>query len=61
MKNWTECSLEKHRFPIKFVIFFVSYVCFIVRVTVEDKNKAVICYLLAPIGHNVIRKKEKKA
>jgi len=27
--------------------FFVSSVCLLVRVTMVDKNKAVVCYLLA--------------
>jgi hypothetical protein len=37
--------------------------CLLVRVTVVDKNKAVVCCLLfdSHIGHNVIRKEEKKA
>jgi hypothetical protein len=42
-KNKTECSLAKHRFPIG----FVSYVCLLVRVTMVDKNKAVVWWLLA--------------
>jgi hypothetical protein len=37
---------------------FVSSVCLLVRVTVVDKNKAVVC--CSHIGHNVIRKEEKK-
>jgi DMSO reductase anchor subunit len=48
--------------------FFVSSVCLLVRVTMVDKNKAVVlefvvCRLLfaSHIGHNVIRKEEKKA
>jgi len=31
MKNWTECSLAQHRFPIRFVSFFFSSVCLLVR------------------------------
>jgi hypothetical protein len=46
-KNWTECSLAQHRFPIRFVSFFVSSGCLLVRVTVVDKNRAVVCCLLA--------------
>jgi hypothetical protein len=34
------------QFPIRFVSFFVSSVCLLVRVTVVDKNKAVVCCLL---------------
>jgi hypothetical protein len=26
-KNWTECSLAQHRFPIRYVSFLVSCVC----------------------------------
>jgi len=43
-------------FPSGFHFFFVSSVCLPMRVTMVDKNKAVIC-----IDHNVIRKEEKKA
>jgi hypothetical protein len=47
-KNWTECSLAQHRFPIRFVrFFFFSSVFLLVRVTMADKNKAVVCCLLA--------------
>ena len=42
-KNWGECSLAQHRFPFRFVSFLVSSVCLLVRVTVVDKNKAVVC------------------
>jgi hypothetical protein len=45
-KNWTECSLAQHRFPIKYVRYFVSSLCLLVRVTVVDKNRAVVCCLL---------------
>jgi len=41
--------------------FFVSSVCLLVRVTMVDKNKAVVCCFASHIGHNVIRKEEKKA
>jgi hypothetical protein len=40
--------------------FFVSSVCLLVRVTVVDKKKTVVL-LASHIGHNVIRKVEKKA
>jgi hypothetical protein len=46
-KNWIECSLAKHRFPVRLVRFFVSSVCLLVRVTMVDKNKAVVRCLLA--------------
>jgi hypothetical protein len=40
---------------------FVSSVCLLVRVTMVDKNKAVVLLFASHIGHNVIRKEEKKA
>ena len=40
---------------------FLTVLCLLVRVTVVDKNKAVVCCLLATSGHNVIRKEERKA
>jgi hypothetical protein len=48
-KNWTECSLAQHRFPIRFVsfFFFFSSVYLLVRMTMVDKHKAVVCCLLA--------------
>jgi len=53
-KNWTECSLAQHRFPIR----FVSSVCLLVRVTMVDKKQG--CHLLfaSHIGHNVIWREE---
>jgi hypothetical protein len=44
----TSLNLLWHRrgFPSG-VIFFVSSVCLILRVTMVDKNKAVVCCLLA--------------
>jgi len=39
--------------------FLVISVCLLVRVTVVDKNKAVLLFA-SHIGHNVIRKEEKK-
>jgi hypothetical protein len=35
--------MTQHKFPIKFVSFFVSSACLLVRVTMVDKNKAVVC------------------
>jgi len=37
-KNWTECSLAQHRFPIRFVSFFVSSACLLVRVTAVSES-----------------------
>ena len=41
--------------------FFVSSVCILVRVTMVDKNKGCRLLFASHIGHNVIRKEEKKA
>ena len=50
-------------FSIRFVsFFFLSSVCLLVRVTMVDKNRAVVCCLLATSASvNVIREVEKKA
>ena len=48
--------MAQHRFPIRFVSFFVSSVCLLVRVSVVDKNKAVVCCLLAT---SAIKRKRK--
>jgi hypothetical protein len=60
-KNWTECSLARHRFPIRFVSFFVSSVCLLVRVTMVDKNKAVVCCLLVTSAIMLSEKKKRKS
>ena len=44
-----------------FVSFFVSSVCLLVRVTIVDKNKAVVCCLLATSAIMLSEKEEKKA
>ena len=59
-KNWTECSLVQHRFPIRFVSFFVSSVCLLVCVTVVDKNKVIVCSLLATSAIMLSEKKKRK-
>jgi len=59
-KNWTEYSLAQHRFPIRFVRIFVSSLCLLVRVTVVDKNKAVVCCLLATSALMLSEKKIRK-
>jgi hypothetical protein len=41
--------------------FFVSSLCLLVRVTVVDKNKGSRLLFASLIGHNVMRKEEKKA
>jgi hypothetical protein len=56
MKNLTEISLVQHSFPIR----FVSSVCLLVRVTMVDKNKAVICCLLATSAIMLSEKKKRK-
>ena len=60
MKNWTECSLAQHRFPIRFVSFFVRSVCLLVRVTMVYHNKAVVCCLLATSAIMLSEKKKRK-
>jgi len=40
--------------------FFVSSVCFLVRVTMVDKNKAVVCCLLATSAIMLSEKKKRK-
>jgi len=60
MKNWTEWSLVQHRFSIRFVSFFVRSVCLLVRVTMVDKNKAVVCCLLATSVIMLSEKKKRK-
>ena len=60
-KNWTECSLAQRRFPTRFCqFFFVSSVCLLVRVTMVDKNKAVVCCLLAISAIMLSEKKKRK-
>jgi hypothetical protein len=39
---------------------FVSSVCLLVRVTMVDKNKAVVCYLLATSAVMLSEKKKRK-
>jgi hypothetical protein len=45
---------------IRFVRFFVSSVCLLVRVTMVDKNKAVVCSLLATSAIMLSSKKNSK-
>ena len=59
-KNWTECSLAQHTFPIWSVNLFVSSVCLLVHVTMVDKNKAVVCWLLATSAIMLSEKKKRK-
>jgi len=60
MKNKTEFSLAQHRLPIRFVSFFVSSVCLLVRATMVDINKAVVCCLLATSAILLTEKKKRK-
>jgi hypothetical protein len=55
-KNWTECSLAQHRFLIMFVSF-LSDLCVFMCV---DKNKAVVCCLLATSAIMLFEKKKRK-
>jgi hypothetical protein len=45
---------------MRFVSFFVSSVCLLVRVTMVDKNKAVACCLQATSAIMLSEKKERK-
>ena len=40
--------------------FFVSFLCLLVRVTMVDKNKAVVCCLLATSAIMLSEKKKRK-
>jgi hypothetical protein len=59
-KNWTECSLAQHRFHIRFVSFIVSSASLLVHVATVDKNKAVVCCLLATSAMFSEKKKRKR-
>jgi len=48
--------MAQHRFPIK----FVSSVCLLVLVTMMDKNKAIVCCLLATSAIKLSEKKKRK-
>ena len=52
--------MAQHKFPIRFVHFFVSSVCLLVRVTMVDKHKAVVCCLLATSAIMLSEKKKQK-
>jgi hypothetical protein len=47
-------------FPSGLSGFFVSFVCLLVRVTVVDKNRAVVCCLLATSAVMLSEKKKRK-
>jgi hypothetical protein len=52
--------MAQHRFPIRFVSFFVSSVRLLVCVTVVDENKAVFCCLLATSAMMLSENKKRK-
>ena len=58
----TELNVLWHStvFPSGLSVFFVSSVCLLVRVTVVDKNKAVVCCLLATSAIMLSEKKKRK-
>jgi hypothetical protein len=58
----TELNVLWHStgFPSGLSVFFVSSVCLLVRVTVADKNKAVVCCLLATSAIILSEKKKRK-
>jgi hypothetical protein len=47
----TELNVLQHRrgFPSGLSVLFLSFVCLLVRVIMVDKNKAVVCCLLATL------------
>jgi len=47
-------------FPTDLSVFLVSSVCLLVRVTMVDKNKAVVCCLLATSTIMLSEKKKRK-
>jgi len=47
--------------PTDLPVFFVSSVCLLVRVTMVDKNKAVVCCLLATSAIMLSEKELEKA
>jgi hypothetical protein len=56
-----QCSLEQHRFSIRFVSVFVSSVCLLVRVNMSDMTKAVVsCLLAASAIMSEMKKKKRK-
>ena len=57
----TELNVLWHSsFPIRSVSFVGSSVCLLVRVTMVDKNKAVVCCLLATSAIMLSEKKKRK-
>jgi len=46
-------------FPSGLSVFFVSSVCLLVRMTMADKNKAVVCCLLATLATTLSEKKKR--
>jgi len=47
-------------FPSGLLVFFVSSVCLLVRVTMVDKNKAVVCCLLVTSAKMLTQKKKRE-
>jgi len=47
-------------FPSGLSVFFVSFMCLLVRVTIVAKNKAVLCCLLATSAIMLSKKKKRK-
>jgi hypothetical protein len=60
MKNWTECFLAHHRFPIR-VVSFLSVLCDFLCVWLWwIKNKSVVCCLLITSTIMLSEKKKRK-
>jgi hypothetical protein len=58
----TELNILWHRtgFPTRLSVFLVSSVCLLVRVIMVDKNKAVVCCLLATSAIMLSENKKRK-
>ena len=59
-KNCTEYSLGTEQVSHQVCQFFISSVCLLVRVTAVDKNRAVVCCLLATSAIMLSEKKKGK-
>ena len=60
-ESGAECSLAQHRFPIRFVSFFLSVLCVFLCVRLWWIKTRLSFAVASHIGHNVFGKEEKKA
>ena len=59
-KNWTECSLAQHRFPIRFVNILCQFCVSSCACDCGGKNKADVCCLLATSAIMLSEKKKRQ-